>query len=664
LKEESGPTSCPVRRRDRAAAQNPATNRVQALEKMQLLQRFLPSYAPAFAVAAALLLPLAVPSAAFSQDTAAGQVIHKSNAIAMHGEPKYGPDFKHFDYVNPNAPKGGTLVLSADGTFDTFNPFNAKGTSASGAGISIETLMVNGDDEAFTMYGLLAETIEWPEDRSWIIFHLNPKARWHDGEPVTADDVIFSFRTLVEKGHPQYRFYYQSVTDVQKLDERSVKFTFAEGENRELPLIMGQLPVLPKHYWETRDFTAATLEPPLGSGPYRVASFEPGRYEVVERVKDYWGEDIPVRVGTDNYDTIRYEYFLDRNIIRQALKAGQVDYFWENSAKEWATQYDIPAAAAGILHKESILDESSGGMQAFFMNARRDLFKDRRVRRALAYAFDFQWTNRTVYYGQYEQPESFFAPTELAASGLPQGEEREILERYRGRIPDEVFTTPYFAPKTDGSGWPRDNLAKAFEILADAGWVVRDMKLVNEQTGRPFSFEFLYRDQATERVLLPFIFNLRRLGIDVRPRLVDTSQYIQRLRARDFDMTIIPTAQSLSPGNEQREYWGSQAADEPSSRNYAGIKDPVIDELIELVISAPSRESLIQRTRALDRVLLWGHYVIPQLMAPYDRILYWDKFGRPEKVPLQGPSVLRWWIDPEKAATLPQRRRAVGGEES
>jgi microcin C transport system substrate-binding protein len=558
--------------------------------------------------------------------------------------------------VNPNAPKGGTLTLSADGTFDTFNPYNAKGTSASGATIAVESLMVQGDDEAFTMYGLLAETIEWPEDRSWIIFHLNPKARWHDGKPVTADDVIFSFETLIKKGTPLYRFYYQSVTGVEKLDERSVKFSFEVGENRELPLIMGQLPVFPKHYWEGRDFTATTLEPPLGSGPYRVKSFEPGRFVEIERVKDYWGEGIPVRVGTNNYDTVRYEYFLDRTIIREALKAGQVDYFSENSAKEWATQFNVAAVHSGVLQKLRIINKSSGGMQAFYMNTRREPFTDRRVRRALAFAFDFQWTNKTVYYGQYEQPESFFAPTELASSGLPQGEELEILERYRGRVPEEVFTTPYFAPKTDGSGWPRENLLTALKMLEEAGWVVRDMKLVNAETGRRFSFEFLYVDQGQERVLLPFFFNLRRLGIEVRPRLVDTSQYINRVRARDFDMMIFNNTQALSPGNEQREYWGSAAADEPSSRNIAGIKDPVIDELIELVISAPSRESLIQRTHALDRVLLWGHYVIPQLIAPFDRILFWDKFGHPDRVPLNGPDPFRWWIDSEKLATLAERR--------
>lgn len=583
----------------------------------------------------------------------------------MHGDPKYGPEMKHFDYVNPDAPKGGIIRLSASGTFDTFNPFNSKGTPGSGATIATETLMVSGDDEAFTMYGLLAETLEWPEDRSWVIFNLHPEARWHDGKPVTADDVIFSFNILVEQGRPLYRFYYQSVTEAVKLGERRVKFTFEASENRELPLIMGQLPVFPEHYWEGRDFTATTLEPPLGSGPYRIAAFEPGRFVEVERVQDYWGEDTPVRVGTDNYDTIRYEYFLDRQIVRQALKAGRVDYFAENSAKEWATQYNIPAVDADVLHKQQILDESSGGMQAFYMNARRDQFKDHRVRQALAYAFDFQWTNKTVYFGQYQQPASFFAPTELAARGLPQGEELEILERYRGRVPEKVFTTPYAPPKTDGSGWPRDNLQSAFELLAEAGWVVRDMKLVNED-GVQLSFEFLYVDIAQERVLLPFIFNIRRLGIDVRLRLVDRSQYINRVRARDFDMLIFGIAQALSPGNEQRDYWGSEAADKASSRNIAGIKDPVVDELIELVIAAPDRESLVQRTRALDRVLLWGHYVIPQLIAPFDRILYWDKFGRPERVPLNGPSVLRWWVDEEKAATLQQRRRSLqaAGNES
>lgn len=623
---------------------------------MQPLHRFL----PAFAVAAAFLLPLFPGSAAAQQSQE--QRVHKAHAIAMHGEPKYGPEFEHFDYVNPNAPNGGTLRLAATGTFDTFNPFNAKGTPGPSAGI--ETLMVSSDDEPFTEYCLICETVEWPEDRSWVTFHLRPEARWHDGEPITPEDVIFSLDKLRTEGRPLYRFYYQSVVSAEQVGERSVKFTFTEGENRELPLIVGQLPVLPKHYWEGRDFTAATLDPPLSSGPYRVKGFEPGRYVELERVEDYWGENVPVRVGTNNYDVIRYDYFRDRTIEREALKAGHFDFFEENSAKEWATAYDLPVVHADLLIKERFLNKSSGGMQAFYMNTRREPFTDPKVRRALAYAFDFQWTNKTVYYGQYEQPASFFAPTELAATGLPQGEELEILERYRGRIPQEVFTTPYQPPTTDGSGWPRENLRKAFDLLAEAGWVVRDMRLVNEETGEPFSFEFLYVDQGQERVLLPFFHNLQRLGIAVRPRLVDTSQYINRIRSRDFDMMIFNNAQSLSPGNEQREYWGSYAADEPSSRNIAGIRDPVVDELIELVIAAPSRESLVQRTRALDRVLLWGHYVIPQLIAPFDRIVYWDKFGRPEVTPLQGPNVMYWWVDEEKARTLPQRRRNLEEIES
>ncbi len=585
--------------------------------------------------------------------------VPRTHAIAMHGEPKYGPDFTHFDYVNPDAPKGGTLRLDGiSTTFDTLNPFNAKGTSSIAAGYIYDTLLVASADEPFTKYGLLAETVEVPKDRSWITFHLRPEARWHDGRPITAEDVKFTFQTLIEKGAPQYRFYYQSVTDVAVLDERTVKFTFAPGDNRELPLIVGEMPVLPKYYWESRDFTAATLEPPLGSGPYRIGRFETGRFIEIERVEDYWAADLPVRRGQYNYDRVRFVYFRDRIVTRQALKAEQIDYFEENSAKEWATAYDIDAVSNELLKKERYLNKSSGGMQAFYMNTRRPIFEDPRVRRALTYAFDFQWTNKNIYYGQYEQPESYFAPTELASSGLPKDEELEILERYRGRVPQEVFTTPYTAPQTDGSGWPRENLKTAFRILAEAGWVVRDLKLVNAETGEPFSFEFLYGDQAQERVLLPFKRNLQRLGIDMRLRLVDTAQYINRYRAKDFDMMILNNAQSLSPGNEQREYWGSEAADRPGSRNLAGIKDPVIDELIDLVIAAPTRESLIQRTRALDRVLLWGHYVIPQLIAPYDRFLYWDKFGRPEITPLQGLSPFYWWIDPEKERTLAERRRS------
>ncbi len=583
--------------------------------------------------------------------------VHRSHAIAMHGDPKYGPDFTHFDYVNPDAPKGGTLRLGARGSFDSFNPYIPKGDPA--AGVSAQTLMSRSEDEAFTMYGLIAESIEWPEDRSWAIFTLRPEARWHDGEPITVDDVIFSLETIKEKASPIQRFYFQDVLKAEKIGDRQVKFTFADTTNRELPLIVGgDLPILPKHYWETRDFTKTTLEPPLGSGPYRVAKFEPGRFVELERVEDYWAKDLPVNRGQDNFDRIRYDYYRDETVIREALKAGHFDFFSENSAKEWATAYDTPARREGWLKLERFEDHSSAQMQAFCMNTRRPLFEDRRLRRAMAMAYDFEWTNDHIYYGQYLHPDSYFYGTELASSGVPSGLELEILEPFRGRVPDEVFTEAYWVPATDGSGWPRENLRRAFELLAEAGWVVRDMKLVNEETGEPFTMEFLIQQKSLERSILPYLHNLQRLGMDVRLRLVDTSQYLNRLRSFDFDMIVCGSGQSLSPGNEQRFWWGSAAANDPGSRNYAGISDPVVDELIDTVIQAPDRETLVAATRALDRVLLWGHYSVPNLAAPFDRLVFWDKFGRPDTLPLSGPDINTWWIDPAKLAALQNRRTA------
>ncbi len=582
-----------------------------------------------------------------------GQRIYRSHAIAMHGEPKYRADFPHFDYVNPDAPKGGTLRLAEEGTFDSFNPFIPKGNA--GRGTDFESLLTGSADEPFTMYGLLAEWLEWPEDRSWVIFELRPEARWHDGKADTVDDVIWSFETLKEKGQPFYRFYYGSVVSAEKAGERRVKFSFSESGNRELPLIVGQLSILPKHDWETRDFEKTTLDPPLGSGPYRIAEFEPGRYVVTERVADYWGRNLAVNRGQNNFDRIRYDYFRDGTVIRQALKAGIIDFREENTAKAWALEYDVPAVRKGWLKKVEIPHQLPTGMQAFVMNTRRDVFKDWRVRRALAFAFDFEWTNRNLFFSQYTRTESYFSNSELAATGLPEGEELEILERYRGRIPEAVFTTPYEAPSTDGSGWPRANLRRAFELLADAGWVVRDMKLVEAETGKPMSFEIMIYSPTFERIVLPFKRNLNRLGIDTRIRLVDQSQYINRLRAFDFDMIVGSWGQSDSPGNEQRSSWSSVAADSPAARNFIGIKDAVIDELIELVIMAPTRASLVSRTRALDRVLLSYHYVIPNWHLRKRRIAYWDKFDRPKATAKIGTSVDWWWFDSAKAARLEQR---------
>ncbi len=600
-----------------------------------------------------LVLALAV-CLGLSQLTAAAERAGPAHAIAMHGTPKYQPGFRHFDYVNPAAPKGGTLRVAVQGTFDSFNPFIPKGNA--GAGNPYESLLASSADEPFTQYGLIAETIEVPRDRSWAVFTLRPQARWHDGKPITVDDVIWSLETLKTRGQPFFRFYYGGVAGAEQIGPRQVKFTFSDRGNRELPLIVGQLPILPKHYWESRDFEKTTLEPPLGSGPYRVTDFEPGRYVVTERVTDYWGAKLPVNVGQNNFDRIRYDYYRDDTVIRQALKAGEIDFRLENQAKAWALDYDVPAVQRGWLIKEEIRHFSPTGMQAFVYNTRRELFSDRTVREALAYAFDFEWTNRNLFFGQYARTESYFSNSELAAAGLPEGRELNVLDRYRERVPIELFHRPYKAPSTDGSGWPRENLARAFALLEEAGWVVRDMKLVNEDTGAGFSFEILLVSPAFERIVLPFVRNLKRLGIDARVRLVDQSQYINRIRSFDFDMIVSGWGASESPGNEQRSYWTSAAASSPAASNYAGVNDPVVDELVELLINAPDRKSLVARARALDRVLLFGYYVIPQWHLRMQRVLYWDKFSRPEVTPRTGTSIDYWWFDEAKAARLERAR--------
>jgi microcin C transport system substrate-binding protein len=583
-----------------------------------------------------------------------GQKVYRAHAIAMHGLPKYPADFAQFDYVNPEAPTGGEVRLGAIGTFDNFNRYIPKGNAA---GPGSETLLVGSADEPFTLYGLIAEEIEWPEDRSWVIFHLRPEARWHDGQAITVADVIFSLEILKEKGHPFYRFYYQSIATAEQVGPRAVKFSFADEENREMPLIAGQLPILPKHYWETRDFAATTLEPPLGSGAYRIREFEVGRDLVVERVEDYWGKDLPVSRGRNNFDRVKTIFFRDATVLREALKSGDLSYREENQAKAWALQYDLPSVREGWLRKEEVAHQRPTGMQAFIFNTRRPPFDDRKLREALAYAFDFEWTNPVLFFGQYTRNHSFFSNSELASRGLPEGEELEILERYRSRLPEEIFTEPFKVSVSDGGGWPRDNQLKALGLLEEAGWEVRDMKLVDAETGQPFRFEILLVNTDFERIVLPFARNLARLGIEARVRLVDQSQYINRTRDFDFDMIVAGWGQSDSPGNEQRLFWTTAAADSPAARNFPGIKDPIIDELVELVIQAPSRESLVQRTRALDRVLLWGHYVIPAWHLQVDRLLYWDRFSRPEVTPKNGTTIDLWWFDAAKSAALDARRK-------
>lgn len=590
------------------------------------------------------------------------QAAEKRYAVSMHGDIKYGPDFTHFDYTNPDAPKGGTIRLAALGsTFDTFNPFTLKGVQAIGSSLPFETLTTQSMDEPFTAYGLLAETIEMPEDRSWVAFHLRKEARWHDGKPVTADDVVFSFNTLMKEGHPRFRFYYAEVVSVEKTDDLSVKFTFKNGENRELAMIIGQLPVLPKHYWADKDFTKTTLEAPLGSGPYKVKSFESGRNVVYERVKDYWGEGLAVNAGQNNFDEIRFDYYRDATVAVEAFKGGAFDYRYENVAKNWATAYNIPEVEKGLIKKLRIEHEVGTGMQGFAFNIRRDKFKNPLVRQALAYAFDFDWANKNLFHNEYSRTTSYFSNSELGSSGLPTGRELEILEKYRGQIPEEVFTTEYQPPKTDGSGNIRGNLKEAVGLLKKAGYGIKNKKLTNLKTGEVLSFEILLQaSPAWERIVLPFKKNLARLGIDVSVRMVDTAQYKERTDTFDYDVIVDVFGQSQSPGNEQFDYWTSAAADRQGSRNSIGIKSDVIDELVNLVVNAPTREELVVRTHALDRVLLWGHYVIPNWHLKVARIVAWDKFGQPKVWPKYNPGYTAWqfwWFDGKKAEKLEALRK-------
>lgn len=572
------------------------------------------------------------------------------HGIAMHGDLKYGPDFTHFDYVNPDAPKGGALALSTIGSFDSMNPFILRGTPAAGVGLAFETLTVQSFDEPFSEYGLIAQTIEVADDRSSVSYELHPDARWHDGTPITPADVIFSFETLKTKGHPRFRAYYANVVKAEQTGERRVTFTFdGTGTNRELPLIMGQLNIIPKHYYEGRDFEQVNLDVPLGSGPYRIKSFVPGRSTLSERVPDYWGANLPVNRGRNNFDTIRYEYFRDADVALEAFKAGQYDLRIENSAKRWATGYTGPAFDRGLIKVEKVKIQPPARMQGFIFNLRRAQFRDRRVREAIGYAFDFEWTNRTLMYDQYVRLTSYFhGEPSLMAEGEPSPAELALLEPYRDKVWPEVFGPPPVPPKTDGSGNIRDNLRQALRLLREAGWEVRDGKLVEAASGQPMTFEILGADASEERIAGPFVQNLKRLGIDARIRIVDPAQYQNRTDDFDFDMITDIWGQSSSPGNEQRDFWGSEAADIPGSRNTIGIKDPVVDAMIDAVIRAESREALETACRALDRVLLWGFYLVPQFTDNGYRMAWWDKFGQPETLPTEGPDLFSWWVEPTK----------------
>ncbi len=579
-----------------------------------------------------------------------------SPSITMHGEPKYKEGFTHYEYVNPNAPKGGTLKSSAIGSFDSLNPFITKGTPAAGMSFlgqsSIyDSLMVQSYDEPFSMYGLLAETIEYDTaDKSWVAFNLNPKAKWHDGNQITADDVIWTFNTLLEKGTPFFKAYYGDVTKVEATSPTRVKFTLGNLENAELPLILSQMTVLPKHFWtaEGNDISATSIAPPLGSGAYRVEKVDVGRSITYKRFDDYWAKDAPVNKGRYNFDVLEYDYYKDGNVALEAFFANEYDYRIENVAKLWNTAYDAPPVNDGRVIKAEINHQRPQGVQGFLYNTRRSVFSDIEVRKALGYAFDFEWSNKQFAFGGYKRTDSYFENSELAAgNGLPEGRELEILESYRGKIPDDIFTTRYQPPKTDGSGNLRNNLRTAMKLLDDAGYKLGDDGIrVHEKTGTRLSFEIIDSNPMFERWVLPFISNLKKIGVEANFRVLDPAQYQNRLNEFDYDMTVSSIGQSSSPGNEQIDFWGSKKADIPGSRNYIGIKDQVIDDLIVKIIKAPSRAELVALTRALDRVLLSGYYLIPQWHIDHWRTAYWKKLQRPETLSGLTPAIAdTWWVE-------------------
>lgn len=585
------------------------------------------------------------PAFAAGDSTASVEARH---GIAMHGSPKYPQGFAHFDYLNPEAPKGGALKMAvvANG-FDSFNPFDIRGVAAAGISTYLyDTLMVSSDDEPFSAYGLIAKSIETPEDRSYVVFNLRDQARFHDGEPITAEDVKFSFEILTTEGHPFFRNYYADVAKVTVQSPKRIRFDFKATTNRELPLILGQMPILPAHYWSEHEFGENGLTPPLGSGPYRIGKFEAGRSVAYERVEDYWAEDLAVRRGRFNFDRIRYDYYTDDTVALEAFKAGSFDFRLETSAKNWATAYAGEKFENGKIVAEAVDHQRPTGMQGFVFNTRREVFSDPRVREALAYGFDFEWANKNLFYGQYTRTNSYFENSELASSGLPQGRELELLEPFREELPADVFAEVYQPPETDGQKGVRTNLRAALELLRAADYTIKEGTMIHQETGEPLRFEILLFQKSFERVVLPFKNNLAKLGIDVSVRLVDSNQYVQRVREFDFDMITQVLPQSDSPGNEQREYWHSDNVEAVGSRNYMGVSHPVVDQLVSQVIQAPDRNELVHRTRALDRVLLHGHYVIPHWHLAKDRVAYWGHLQRPAETPKNGVDLDNWWVQP------------------
>ena len=579
------------------------------------------------------------------------------HALTLFSDIKYQPGFTHFDYVNPRAPKGGRVRFGLLGSFDNLNPYTFKGETASA--VQNDALLTTSLDEPSTEYGLVATSVWHPEDRSMVVYRLRPEARFHDGRPMTAADAIWSMEAL-RQSHPFYNSYYKNIAKAEQTGEHEVTFTFTQTGNRELPLITGQLPVLPQHWWTAKDdkgrqrnINDTTLEVPLGSGPYVASEVKPGVSVRLKRVDDYWGKDLPVNIGTDNFEEIEYIYFRDSNVMFEAFKSDQFDWRTESSSKIWATGYDFPAVKAGRVVTEKITLSQVEGMQAWALNTRRDKFKDPRVRQALNFAFDFDWSNVNLFYGQYTRSRSYFNNSEMEATGLPGPDELAILEPLKDQIPPEVFTTPFTNPVNDTPQNRRKNLRAASQLLAAAGWnVTQDggkSRLQNAK-GENLSIEFLLYEPIWERVALPYQQQLELLGIAVDIKTVDVSQFERRSQTFDYDLIVGSFAQSLSPGNEQRDYFGSEAAKRDGSRNAAGVANPAVDKIVDAIIFAKDRAGLVAACKALDRVLMWNHYVVPMWYIPYERTARWDRFGRPEKLPdyyVGFPTV--WWWDEEKA---------------
>ena len=574
-------------------------------------------------------------------NTAVGEPRH---GLAMHGSPKYSADFTHLDYANPDAPKGGKLRLAATGTFDTLNPWVIKGRPAAGVKDRLyETLMKRIWDEPFTMYGLIAASAEMPDDRSWIEFTLHPAAKFNDGSPITVDDVIFSWEKIRDEGKPNSRTTYEQVARVEETGERRVKFTFADNKNRELPLLVGGfLPILSKAYWQDRDFGETTLDVPVTSGPYMVGRLVPGRGITYRRDPAYWGAALPVNVGHNNFDVLQYEYYRDGAVSLEAFKAGDYDFRYEFNGTWWATQYDFPAVADGRVTLDVVDHGIASGLRGMYMNLRRAPFDDRGVRKALLHAFDFEWVNENLLHSAYTRTASLFDNSDIRPTGAPEGAELALLDSWRGQVPDEVFGPPFSPPMTDGSGTNRANLRAATRILAEAGWNVRDGRLVDADGAR-FKFEILLVSQSNERIALSYERSLERLGMDVTVRLVDSAQYQSLTAAFDFDMVFSRRGVTLSPGNEQQNYWSSAVADSPGSRNVSGIKDPAIDAMIDAVLAAEDRDALVAATRALDRILMWNYYVIPLYHRSGFPTALWNTVERPEIVPVYGAVLETFW---------------------